>query len=290
MSWFTKIFGRRSARSAIESSVPDGAAMPDFAAFPNPGRGHTIHVEFADAQGTWSEQVDLTETLATIVGRHVGPCERDGAVVRTPDGLVLAPQVVMVQPLDQRQGARIASTIEVTHPAHFTPGLFEWQHAVSDSTAKAIEEGFAQWAQCDLPALRNALRSDALDLTHLQYTSTDGAPRRIVLGPVYGLVPDDAADSDHEPGCPCCMFTHSFAVFRALLDRTETYGIRLFAMRGPDGEIGADCRVNGADFPRGAEALRAYARSWPGVGLQTRKQYVIMQPPPDADGVSPRPA
>ncbi len=84
------------------------------------------------------------------------------------------------------------------------------------------------------------------------------------------------------------MFSHSLAAFRALLDQPETYGIRLFAMRGPDGEIGADCRVNGADFPRGAEALRAYARTWPGNGLQTRKQYVIMQALPAA--ISPRPA
>ena len=58
------------------------------------------------------------------------------------------------------------------------------------------------------------------------------------------------------------------------------HGIRLFALRGPDGVAGADCRVNGEDWEPGKNALIKYVSSWPNRGVEFRKQYVILQNQP----------
>jgi hypothetical protein len=46
--------------------------------------------------------------------------------------------------------------------------------------------------------------------------------------------------------------------------------------------VQADCRVNGEDWSAGAEALRAYVTRWPDRGFEFRKQYVVIQSPPQA--------
>jgi hypothetical protein len=64
--------------------------------------------------------------------------------------------------------------------------------------------------------------------------------------------------------------------FKDLLTGNETFAIRFFGMRAPDGSPGADCRVNGMDYESGKEALRSYVGSWPGHGFELRKQYVVI--------------
>lgn len=252
--------------------------MPDFAAFPNPGRGHEARVAFSDADGSWSESADLVALLATVIAEWVGACERDRAAVRLPDGLVLEPQIVNVIPFDERKGCQLSSVIAVSHPRVFVPALFEWQHAGGRSIEAALTSGFEQWVQCDLPPLRDALRADDLENLCLSLEQPDGHPRRIVLGPVLGIVPEASSGAEHESGCPCCMFTHCMDALRGLIHSDGVYGVRLFASRMVDGEVAVDCRVNGADFSAGAEALSAYARTWPRE-TQVRKQYVIIQTP-----------
>jgi hypothetical protein len=55
------------------------------------------------------------------------------------------------------------------------------------------------------------------------------------------------------------------------------YGIRLFAMRGSEGESEADCRVNGLDWEEGKQALVKYVNTWPDLGVEFRKQYIVLQ-------------
>jgi hypothetical protein len=57
-------------------------------------------------------------------------------------------------------------------------------------------------------------------------------------------------------------------------------GVRLFAMRGADGAAEADCRLNGEDWEAGKAALIKYVESWPDLGVEFRKQYVIIQDQP----------
>ena len=74
--------------------------------------------------------------------------------------------------------------------------------------------------------------------------------------------------------------TNSFAAFKDLIEDDAFPGIRFFAARDADGSPLADCRVNGEDWEPGAEALRAYVKTWPGDGYEFRKQYVVLQTVP----------
>ena len=47
-------------------------------------------------------------------------------------------------------------------------------------------------------------------------------------------------------------------------------------MRDGKGKAQADCRVNGSDWEKGAEALRHYVATWPEAGFEMRKQYVVL--------------
>jgi hypothetical protein len=62
-----------------------------------------------------------------------------------------------------------------------------------------------------------------------------------------------------------------------LIEGDAFYGLRLFALRDEDGNPGADCRVNGDDWEKGAQAFHAYASTWPSAGYEFRKQYVVLQ-------------
>lgn len=92
---------------------------------------------------------------------------------------------------------------------------------------------------------------------------------------------DEDDDEQAHAFCPCCLFTQSLEAFLPLLEGdTRMLGIRLFATRDAAGEIAADCRINGVDFPEGAACLRRYAATWPAyAGLEFRKQYVVVFPP-----------
>jgi len=48
-------------------------------------------------------------------------------------------------------------------------------------------------------------------------------------------------------------------------------------MRGPEGESGADCRINGLDWEEGKRALVKYVNTWPDLGVEFRKQYIVLQ-------------
>ncbi|WZB63440.1 hypothetical protein WJ970_11385 [Achromobacter xylosoxidans] len=86
----------------------------------------------------------------------------------------------------------------------------------------------------------------------------------MVLGPVahYAESPAPAQDEEH-PFCPCCLFTNSLDAFHGILRDGGYAAIRLYAARDANGEISADCRVNGEDYPTGS-------RPWPNTSAPGR--------------------
>jgi hypothetical protein len=70
--------------------------------------------------------------------------------------------------------------------------------------------------------------------------------------------------------------TKSFEAFKELMEGSGFYGLRLFAAHDQNGVPQADCRVNGEDWEKGAEALRSYVTTWPGTAYEFRKQYVVL--------------
>jgi hypothetical protein len=180
------------------------------------------------------------------------------------------------------------TTMQVNHPTLVPDGAFEFQHATENTVDEALASGFAQWAEVDFVPLLDALRSKPEACTTLVMTlpAKGGQPsrkRRAVLGPVWHVrerqppQPSHDASGDTHSFCPCCLLTKSFEAFRALIEGEGFHCLRLLGLRNPDEAPLADCRVNGEDFEPGAEAIRAYVRTWPDLGFEMRKQLVVLQ-------------
>ena len=264
----------------------------------NPGIGVAGKVGFANAVKSWSEHYDLPPLLASVLREreHVAQSEKSWLVLQG-SGFILTPQLVYLQPLDEGD-VRTTTTIQTNHPTLVPDGVYEYQHSTGNSVEDSVRKGFDLWVQTDLVALLDALQPNPKTCTTLQMTfpEKDGKPgnfRRAILGPVTQFVQDQRIyvvqhEMSGSPGgvheercenhefCPCCLLTNSFEAFKELIESTRFYGLRLFAARDGNGVPQADCRVNGKDWEKGAEALRRYVTTWPGTGYEFRNQYVVL--------------
>jgi hypothetical protein len=130
--------------------------------------------------------------------------------------------------------------------------------------------------------LLDALKAEPEHCTTMVMTvpARDGKPertRRAVLGPCTHFAATPPGASDEHPFCPCCLLTNSFETFEELFEADAFYGLRLLALRNGEGQPAADCRINGDDWEKGAQALRNYVGTWPHGGFEMRKQYVVLQ-------------
>ncbi len=263
----------------------------------NPGVCVQGKVAFARGDRSWTEEFNTVSLVASALqGRGFAVRTEKSWLVHEASGFLLLPQLVQLQPL-QDGGVRTVTTIQTNHPGVAPDGLFEYQHSTGDSSADSIRKGFDQWAQVDFPPLIDALRPKPQTCTMLEmaFPAKDAAParvRRAILGPIMhyaaspaaisedsapatkALAPGDAGDA--HPFCPCCLLTRSFETFRELIEGDGFYGLRLYAMRDAQGTPQADCRVNGDDWEKGAQALRDYVKTWPEAGFEFRKQYVVL--------------
>ncbi|MBO9829540.1 hypothetical protein J7373_14910 [Xanthomonas sp. A2111] len=237
----------------------------------------------------------LQQLLLQVLQRERHAASLHDEVVVLDNGLQLLTELVDLAEL--RSGVRTASCIRVHHASLFPDGIVEFQHSIGEDTEASLASGFTTWARTDLVALSEAVAapSEARCMTlQMEFPATaEAAVRRtVVLGPVAHMNGDAAraaAGEDTEHAfCPCCLFTNSLDALMPLLQRDQRMlGIRLFASRDADGEVAADCRVNGEDFPDGVACLRRYAETWPALGaLEFRKQYAVVRLPepvaPDA--------
>jgi hypothetical protein len=197
-------------------------------------------------------------------------------------GFTILPRFVSLQPLDQG-GVQTVTTIEVSNPDGIPPGVFEFQHSAGENVQDSFVKGFESWMQTDLPVFVDALRQQPKQCMHLQMELPGGAgKRRVVLGPVAHLLPQPvrerkAQQPEEHPFCPCCLFTNTGEIWKEKISDGGFYGVRLFAMRGAEGESEADCRINGVDWEEGKRALVQYVNTWPDLGVEFRKQYIVLQ-------------
>lgn len=256
----------------------------------NPGISVAGTTAFANGERTWTESFELIR-LATDVLRARGHevVNHDTWIEHRSSGYVLQPLMVSIEPLE-RGGVHTVSTIDVRHPRLIRDGLFEYQHSTGDDVTESFTKGFESWESVDLSVLLDALRPkpEASTVWEMTLPEKEGLPsrvRRAVLGnvlyyaqsPSLERAPDGPGqDGEEHPFCNCCFLTRNYEAFRSHLEGDETYGVRFYAMRDEAGQPGADCRVNGEDYQQGIEALRSYVTTWPGSGVEYRKQYVIM--------------
>jgi Family of unknown function (DUF6348) len=263
----------------------------------NPGKGVAGKVGFSNAERTWSEKYNLVALAASVLadqGHKI--LSEESWLVHQESGFILLPQFVHLQPLD-KGGVRTTTTIQAQHPVLVSEGVFEYQHSTGDSVEDSIRKGFDQWAHADFVALLESLQPKPQTCTTLRmdFPEKDGKPaysRRAVLGPVAHFlqkphfyaerkVPKSGQSAEGEQCeshdfCPYCLLTNSFDAFKELIEGSDFFGLRLFAACGEKGALQADCRVNGVDWEKGAEALRKYATTWPEAGYEFRKQYVVL--------------
>jgi hypothetical protein len=263
-------------------SVKPACPVPPFSP-DNPGKGTGIRASFSSAQRSWEDEADALVCLARVLRARRLAFEQHEARLDLPDGLTLRPQFVRLQPRDDESVSTV-STIEVNHPQLCPQGTFEYQHAIGRSISDSLELGFTGWADTDLPVFIDALRDELKDCTAV-VTSQERWPRKrqIIFGPPVRAMrrpTQEEAPAAHD-FCPCCLFTNCFDAFVQFLEGNSFCGVRLFASRDDEGATSADCRIDGVDWPAGAEALRKYAATWPGQGLEYRKQYVLIRNLPE---------
>jgi hypothetical protein len=263
----------------------------------NPGISASGEVAFSNGQRSWTEHYNVITLMASVL-RDLGHLieSRESWLVHSDSGFVLLPRLVKLRPLE-RGGVQTTTTIQTHHPALVPDGVFEYQHATGDNVEASLRKGIDQWAQTGFVALLDALQPSPARCTALQMTfpEKDGKgayTRRAVLGPVFHSIehpeihaekstPGSGEDVGGRQGeshefCPCCLLTRSFETFVELVEDSGFYGLLLFAARDVKGEPQADCRVNGNDWDKGAEALRKYVTTWPEAGYEIRKQYVVL--------------
>ncbi|MBV1774918.1 hypothetical protein KSF73_04230 [Burkholderiaceae bacterium DAT-1] len=220
------------------------------------------------------------------------------AFTANPEAIVLANGIALEAKLTKSRAlesgaVRVVTCIRMIHPQRFPDGISEFQHALGKDVDDAIENGFRSWVKVDLLVLADSLlhtpKASALlkPLAQVQQVSVP-AHRRVLLGePVHFVTSSDvplpaSQSGEHHPFCPCCMVTRCMEVLEDQLADDGFHAIRLFAARDAHGEISADCRINGVDFPEAAEVLKQYAADWPDRGLEYRKQLVVIQNQPVA--------
>jgi hypothetical protein len=261
----------------------------------NPGVGAVAKVDFRRGEESWSESINLVESTVKVLTDLAYEVTCDDTWVRHPESeLAFRPQFVALYPLDNG-GVRTVTTVETRHPTLVPDGVFEFQHATGNDVRDSIVSGLDQWARIDLVTFLDALKETPASCMTLRMTlpADGGRParyRRAVLGPIghFAQNPPAVENGEEHPFCPCCLLTRSMEAFKELFTGESFYALRFFASRDPQGRPEADCRVNGENWPRGAAALTAYARTWPAAGFEFRKQYVILQNMPDA-GPDPDP-
>ena len=239
----------------------------------NPGIGSVANWTFSDGKRTWQEPMNLLLTLERLLTERGRAVRMEGpTIVDLESQLSLRPLLQAMQPVHQK-GVHTSTTIEIKHPTLILSPIFEYQHSAGPNIEDSAMAGFRQWYDSDFITMRDAVRDKAVDCMEL---SENG--RRITVGPlIHGCQLSIPRDESEHPLCPCCMFTRTKSAYQSLLSAPGFYALRLYAARDPHGNPVADCRLNGEDYPAGKKELLEYVRTWKSAGLESRKQYVLIQ-------------
>lgn len=223
----------------------------------------------------------LTALLITVLQQHQKVAEEGEGYVRLSSGLCLSIQALEKKELGPER-IKTVTRITVWHPELFPEGITEYQHALGKDESSALSEGMLNWINMDLVALEDAIaeypqQCAVIELNTAAGDSAAARYRQIILGPVAHLATLPEKKKEAHPFCPCCLMTETMEAFHDVLQTERLLGIRLFVSRDQHGQLNADCRVNGEDFPAALPLLTAYAEKWPQRGLEFRKQYVIVR-------------
>lgn len=289
MSLLDRLFGKKPAPAPEARPLPPRPTAPAPPLCPgNPGQGWKGELEFEIGKRVWREPFDLVRIAADILMTRGLELTAYDSWIALGD-FVLQPMLLSFRHEDDGS-VRTSTTMNVRHPELLPDGLFEYQHSAGANGAESLKKGFEDWAKVDLPVLLDALRPEPEKRTviKLEFPADAGRPartRRVLLGGVASWAehPAPTPAGEEHPFCACCLVTRNMDAFKPHIEADGSFGIRVYAARSADGTPMADCRVNGEDYEPGMESLRAYVATWPGAGVEYRKQYVFIHtiPPPE---------
>lgn len=241
------------------------------------GLGSSGRLVVENSEGKTEESFDFLEQLRAMLEVAGQPAAvRGDWLVLDGSGLYVRPELFEVGPQDGG-GVRSSTVIAAAHPDHIPDGVFEFQHSLGESLQASSMTGFENWLALDLPPLLAAVEgTSGLNEMIMEFPQPAPLRRRIVLGDVLQRAAHPAEGPEAHPFCPCCLLTNCLEAFSEEISRDAFLGIRLLAARDQDGQVSADCRINGLDYPSGHAALLDYARTWPDRGFEMRKQYVVV--------------
>ena len=238
----------------------------------NPGIGSVANWTFTNGQRTWQEPMNLLTTLERLLNERGRMVRVEGnLVIDAESQLSLRPLLSNMQP--GQNGTSTSTTIEIKHPTRILSPVFEYQHSAGPNLEESLITGFGQWHDSDFVTLVDGMREKAENCMELSVNE-----HRITLGPlIHGRQLDVPRDDGDHPPCPCCLFTKTRDAYESLITSSGFHALRLYAALDQHGRPIADCRLNGEDYPAGKKALIEYARTWKRAGVESRKQYVLIQ-------------
>lgn len=246
----------------------------------NPGRLVKANWDFSDGERNWKEEMDVPRSLRAVLEAqgHRLLAEDEGVLVDVDSGIALRPLLESMEPI-HKKGVRTVTTIEIKHASRISTAIFEYQHSRGPDIESSLRDGFEQWYALDFAALLDAMRDEAISCQEMILPVGGDEPRqrRVTLGPVRYYRQNEVTEHEEHSFCPCCLFTNCFDSLKPAIDASGFQAVRLFASRDENGNVSADCRINGEDFEPGKAALIDYALGWPEAGFEFRKQYVIIQ-------------
>lgn len=243
----------------------------------NEGYGYSFKVAFKNGNHEWQEEFNLVQLLAkTLTDCNIEHQQFDDHLF-LHDDLILQPQILAFSPRDD-DNVSSSTSVQVNSGAKFFSGLFEYQHSIGNNLEDSLTKGFKNWINSDLKTLIEAL-TQTIDCTSMKMEFPDRV-RQIVLGPVTHF--GNSQSTEVHSFCPCCFLTNNIETFKPFIESDELYGIRFFASRSENGDVEADCRINGVDFEAGKYALIEYGKTWAGENFEFRKQYIVVRNGADA--------
>ncbi len=255
----------------MTNKISENNSLPDYMGG-NEGYGYSFSVAFKNTEREWEEQFNLIHLLAKALSDHQLRYREYEDHLLLLDDIILQPQILSFSPRDDGN-VSTSTTIQINSQNQIPSGLFEYQHSIGSDLENSLFKGFNNWIQSDLKTLLEAL-TELKDCTSMQMELRSRI-RQMVLGPVthYGNV----QSTEEHSFCPCCFLTNNFETFKPYIESDDIFGIRFFTSRSENGEVEADCRINGSDFEAGKLALIEYGKTWPGTDFEFRKQYVVVK-------------
>jgi len=217
--------------------------------------------------------------------------ENDKWIYIKDNGYYLLPLLINFY-YNENNELKISATIQIHHKEIFPNGIFEYVYPQKEveNAIDGLFELFETWADLDWLTLCDCLKFEKSEYMSMRIDLNKGKTqaRHVFYGAI--LVIRTLMWKRQKRGelmliltlmnfCPCCLFINSMEAFdEQIKDTSQNYAIRLFAMKNPDGEIDADCRINGEEYPQAEKYLKNYAKTWKNCNIiKFRKQYVIIR-------------